>query len=476
MKPAKHHFWAFATCISLLLIYLLTGFNVTISNDSATNIEQIQLGDILHRSSHFGFVFLGVVFHKIFLLVGISSAIVSTQFMLSLFSALGALAFFYLAHKRTGNVSTALLAVLLYALCSNIWRFSVQNEYHVLIPAIGLMAIALWEFGFYPAGGAVFALAFQTSPFVMFMLPFALPAFRNNKLKSSLFAFAGFAVLYLLVAFFTIKETLYGEWSYRLIYDYHMKSLASLKPLRVFSILAYGYLRSFHFIIPFIIASFFFTFKNNRRLFYFLLAAVLVHIPAAIAESRYGAYQMTLYPFLTLQIADMVRYFSDRNKKLFYAAGLLFVLMNLYIVSEERGFHRNLAETYVQFQNDRAVPDSTTVLMYQASKPFNVVYAPRLKAVPMFTAYQEKQTENLEKFELPDYGKMAKKEDVMYMLESGTSMPDDRLKLLLSSFVKQQGAKLRGFGLEKVKVMYPDSRIEPVEGYGFPVYRIYPSK
>jgi hypothetical protein len=71
---------------------------------------------------------------------------------------------------------------------------------------------------------------------------------------------------------------------------------------------------------------------------------------------------------------------------------------------------------------------------------------------------------------------MAKKEDVMYMLESGTSMPDDRLKLLLSSFVKQQGAKLKGFGLEKVKVMYPDSRIEPVEGYGFPVYRIYPSK
>lgn len=473
MKINNNSITAFSLGLVLMVIYAVSAFNVTISNDAVTNIEQISMGDVLHRSSHFGFIFLGVVFHKLFVAAGVSSAIISTQFMLSLFSVLGAVAFFFLAKKRLGHSQAALIAVLLYALCSNIWRFSIQCEYHVLIPAFGLLAIALWEYGFWFAGGLAFAMGFVTSPFVIFMLPFAIPSFFTQNLRSKLMSFAGFAFLYAVVAFFTIKETLYGEWSYKLVYDYHTKSLASMKPLRVFSIMAYGYLRSFHVMLPFIALGLFYTFKTNRRLFYLFVAGLICHLPAAIPESRYGAYQMTLYPFLTLLVAQHFTNLSGRNKKIFYFTASCFLLLNVYVVGQERGFHRRLADTYTQFNNDPTIPDSTTILIYQATKPFNVVFAPRLKAVPMFTAYQEKQTENLENFDLPDYGSMGRNSKVMYMLESGTSMPDDKLKLMLSSFVKSQGAKLSGFGLEKVKTMYPGARIEPVTGYGFPVYRIY---
>jgi len=472
MIHKKHQLYGLALAGFLLLLYVMTAFNVTISNDSVTNVEQIASQDIMHRSSHFGFIFLGVMFYKIFALFGIHDAVISTQFMLSFFSVLGSLALFFLALKRSGNEKIALVSVVIYALSSNIWRFSIQNEYHVLIPALGLLAIALWEFGFWILGGLFFTLSFVTSPFVIFMIPFAIPSFSGKGKRPVIYSAAGFVFLYSLIAFFTIKETLYGDWSYKLIFDYHIKSLLTLKPLRVFAIWLYGYLRSFHFLFPFLILSFIYAFRKDRRIFYLLVASVIAHIPPAIPELRYGAYQMTFYPFLAFQAASMAFSYSGRMKVLFFTCMGLFLCMNLYIVNEERNFQHQLADTYRRLQHDNAIADSSTVLMYQATKPFNVIYAPRLNAVSIFTGYQEKQTDNLENYDLPDYQKIGNSSQVLYMLESGTSMPDDRLKLLVSGFVKSQGAKLKGFGLEKVKDLYPNAKIEAMKGYELPVYRV----
>jgi hypothetical protein len=51
-------------------------------------------------------------------------------------------------------------------------------------------------------------------------------------------------------------------------------------------------------------------------------------------------------------------------------------------------------------------------------------------------------------------------------------MPDDNLKLLVSGFVKNQGAKLKGFGLEKSRAMYPDAEFMLLSGYSLPVYKL----
>ena len=49
-----------------------------------------------------------------------------------------------------------------------------------------------------------------------------------------------------------------------------------------------------------------------------------------------------------------------------------------------------------------------------------------------------------------DLTSLIKNNDTLYVLESGVSMPDDNIKLLVSSFTKDQGAKVKGFALDKV--------------------------
>jgi hypothetical protein len=472
MNLSKNGRYAIVLFTGLLLIYQFTAFNVTVSNDSCTNIEQITAGDIFRRSAHFGFNFLGVAFFKLLSIIGISSPVFSTQFMLAFFSAAGSVALYFIALKRFNQTSTALLTAVIYALSSNVWRFSLQSEYLVLVPSLTLIAIACWLYNKGVLAGILFALALLTSPFALFGLPLAL-AFPNKKpLKEIALTAAGFIVTYGFVSFFTFEETLQGEWSYNLVFTYYQKSILSIKPLRVAAIWAYGYLRSFHVLIPLLLWSLWRSFRSNRSWFFITVLGVLVHLPAAIPEIRYGAYQMTFYPILALHITGLYAESTSKTIKRLNLAVLLFVLVNSYIVFEERYFQHQLADTYEQIQSDKTIADSSTVLMYQATKPLNTIYAPRVKGVAIFSAYQEKLTENLERFELPDYASIGSQQQYVYLIESGTSMPDDRLKALVSSFVKNQGAKLKGFGREKVKTMYPNSTLEGLQGFSLPVYRI----
>jgi hypothetical protein len=457
---------------SLLLIYQLTAFNVTVSNDSCTNIEQIGAGDIFRRSAHFGFNFLGVLFFKLLSIIGIGSPVFSTQFMLAFFSAAGSVALYFIAFKRFNKTGAALLTVVIYAFSGNVWRFSLQSEYLVLVPSLTLIAIACWLYDKGVLAGISFALALLTSPFALFGLPLVL-AFPNKKpLKKIASTAAGFVVIYGFVSFFTFEETLQGEWSYNLVFTYYQKSILSIKPLRVAAIWAYGYLRSFHILIPLLLWSLWRSFGTNRSWFFITVLGVLVHLPAAIPEIRYGAYQMTFYPILALHIAGLYAESTSKTIQWLNWAVLLFVLVNIYIIFEERHFQHQLADTYEQMQSDKTIADSSTVLMYQATKPLNTIYAPRLNGVAIFSAYQEKLTENLERFELPDYARIGSQQQYVYLIESGTSMPDDRLKKIASTFVKNQGAKLKGFGLEKVKSMYPNSTLELLPEFALPVYRI----
>ncbi len=460
----------------MMLIYGLTAYNVTISNDSCTNIEQIVEGDIFKRSSHFGFNFLGVVFYKTGSILSVANPVYSTQFMLALFSALGSIALFLVTLKRSSSHHVAALSAIIYAFSSNIWRFSLQSEYLVLVPSLGLIACSYWTYGRWFLGSMFFALALLTSPFALFIIPFAYPAITNISRKQIAFGLAGFLLCYGGVSVFTYQETINGEWSYNLVYTYYTKSILSIKPIRVLAIWLYGYFRSFHVLLPFVIAAAWMTFRSNRKWFYIFVLGLAMHLPAAIPEIRYGAYQMTFYPYLAYLLAGFISQNEGRMKKLIYATLISYVFINSYIVLKERSFQHQLAATYTQMQNDKAIPDSATVLMYQATKPLNTVYASRLKGVAIFSAYQEKLTDNLERFELPDYKKIGEQQQSVYLIESGTSMPDDNLKLLVSGFVKNQGAKLKGFGLEKARAMYPDAEFTLLSGYSMPVYKLTLSK
>ena len=50
-------------------------------------------------------------------------------------------------------------------------------------------------------------------------------------------------------------------------------------------------------------------------------------------------------------------------------------------------------------------------------------------------------------------------------------MPDDNLKILFKSFTKNQGAKVKGFALEKILATNPSFQSEKLEEYPLDVYR-----
>ena len=51
-------------------------------------------------------------------------------------------------------------------------------------------------------------------------------------------------------------------------------------------------------------------------------------------------------------------------------------------------------------------------------------------------------------------------------------MPDDNLKLMVSQFTKNQGAKVKGFALEKVLALNSSFQIEKLEDYPLDVYKL----
>ncbi|MEZ5173515.1 MAG: hypothetical protein R2850_08405 [Bacteroidia bacterium] len=459
--------------VSLLLIYLISGFNVTITNDSLTNIEQVAAMDILHRSSHFGFHFLSVLFHAVFKLFGITDPVQSTQFMLSTFSVAGTLALFRIVLNWKNNLNLALVIAIIYGLNSNIWRFSVQCEYHVLVPSLSLIGISLWLNGKQFTGAIFGGLAVLTSPFAILSTP--LIFIREIKFNRNIIikSIAGFVLIIGSVSLFTYKETLQGEWSYNLVYQYYQKTLAITNFKRVFSIYLYGYARSFLILLPLVLYFVIKYRKSEKRLFLILLATLFIHIPVAIPENRYGAYQMTAYPILAIAAGFVLYnlYQNNKWKSTLIAGG--FVLLNIFIVIQERSFHRGLRNMYLQMQNDSQIEENAYVFMYKATKPFNNKYASRLKGVSVYSEYQENLTENLENYNLPDYEEIIKSGLPVYLIESGVSLPDDYVKTALSGFVSKQGAKTKGVGMKKIKSICPGVRFEEVKGYSSRLFKVY---
>ena len=456
----------------LLLVYLLSGFGVTISNDALTNIEQITKMDLWHRSSHFGFHFLGILSFALFKLIGINDAIASTQFMLSLVSVAGVVALFRIVLLWRKDLNLALIVALIYGLSSNVWRFSVQNEYHVLVPAISLVAIALWLHGKQLLGSMFLGLAILTSPFAIFSLPLVL--IQENKLnwRAIFKTIAGLVLVVGAVGIFTYKETLQGEWSYDFVFQYYVNTLKITNPIRVLSIWFYGYLRAFHVFILLLIIFLIKYRKSEKRLLLICLLGLIIHLPLALPETRYGAYQMTFYPLLAIVFGLVLQKLRQLNRTYFIIPAGLFILLSSFIVLEERGFQRSLRDSYVQMQNDSSIADSSIVFMYKATRPLSIKYAPRLEGVSVYSGYQEILVNNLIDQGLPKYEELIRSDKQVYLIESGVSLPDDYLKELFTKFTKNQGAKLKGIGIKKMKQICPQATFEEVPGYSITLFRV----
>jgi hypothetical protein len=457
---------------SLLFIYLLSGFGVTITNDSLTNIEQISMMDMWHRSSHFGFHFLSILSYTLFRWIGLDDPIFSTQFLLSAVSVAGGLALFRIVLLWKNDLHLALITAFIYTLNSNIWRFSVQNEYHVLIPALSLIGIALWLHGKQFIGSMFLGLAILTSPFAIFSLPLIFIKELRLNVKTILLSIIGFSLVVGTISIFTFKETIQGDWSYDLVFQYYKQTLSLTNFVRVFSIWVYGYLRAFHLLLPLILIFLIFYRKTEKRLWYILLISLIIHLPAAIPENRYGAYQMTLYPVIAMATGLVMSRLLAYNKTYFALLFSGFIGLNFFVVIQERGFHRDLRNLYTQMQNDSSIDDGALVFMYKATKPFNAKYASRLNGVSVYSDYQENLTDNLQNYELPDYNKLIHSRQPIYLIESGVSLPDDYIKNIFAKYTAKQGAKSKGIGMKKIKEICPNAIFNHIDGYSITIYKV----
>jgi hypothetical protein len=457
--------------IILTILYTLSGHGVTISNDSVTNVDQIADLDLWSRSSHFSFHFFGIIFYLIFSsLIGLS-AVTSIEVMLALFGAAGSVSLYLISIKKYNNINQAVITVVTYSLASGIFRFALQVEYLILVPSLGLISLYFYTRGQNLIAGIVFGFGILTSPFVVLISPMFLlfNSFKDILKKHNIIFAVSTVALYFTVNIFTYEETISGHWSYGGIFNLYKELYSQINVPRTAAIYIYGYLRSFNIILlvlPFIL---YYVYISYRELFYLLLLIILIHLPTAIPEARYGGYQMTVYPVLSIAIG---LYFSNllvKRKHLVIILTAFFVIANLYIVYTERSFFRDLKETYVQLNNN--LDPKSVLIVYQASKPIKEIYAPDLQVVDLLTDYQNEQAKIIPGFVPTDLNYVVNNNDTLYLLESGVSMPDDHLKLAVEEFTKRQGAKVKGFALDKVLEKDSTLQYEKLENYPLDVYR-----
>jgi hypothetical protein len=457
--------------IVLTILYILSGHGVTISNDSVTNVDQITDLDLWSRSSHFSFHFFGIIFYLVFSSIIGLSAVTSIEIMLALFGAAGSVSLYLISIKKYNNISQAIITVIIYSLASGIFRFACQIEYLILVPSLGLISLYFYTRGQNLIAGIVFGFGILTSPFVVLISPMFLlfTSFKDILKKHNIIFAVSTVALYFTVNLFTYEETVSGHWSYGGILDLYKELYSQINVPRTAAIYIYGYLRSFNIILlalPFIL---YYVYINHRELFYILLLIILIHLPTAIPEARYGGYQMTVYPVLSIAIG---LYFSNVLVKRKYLVAILtafFVITNLYIVYTERSFFRDLKETYVQLSKN--LEDNTVLIVYQAGKPIINIYAPNLQVLELLTDYQNEQAKIIPGFIPTDLNYVITNNDTFYLLESGVSMPDDYLKLAVEEFTKRQGAKVKGFALDKVLATDSSLQYEKLENYPLDVYR-----
>ena len=462
--------------VLLAVLYISLGYGVTVSNDSVTNIDQIKALDLFDRSSHFSFHLFGLVFYLIFSkLIGLS-AVASVEIMLAVFSAAGSSALYMITFKKFNDVKLAVISVIIYSLASGIFRFSCQVEYLILVPSLGLISLFFYSRNQYLASGLVFGLGLLTSVLLVLFTPIFLlfNSFKELFKKQNIFFAIGAIVVFLAINIFTYRETVSGNWSYGGEVSAYKEIFSEINFLRPAAILVYGYLRSFNILVLLLPFTLYYLFNHNRQLFYISLFTFFIHLPFAIPEARYGGYQMTAYPVIAVASAFLLKNILKNNKWII-AVLLIFSSLNIYIVYSEREFNRDLRDTYIKLSNE--LDDNSVLIIYQAVKPVRNIYAPNLRVLDLHSEYQSQLAEKRYKdYVTPDLNKIFTHNDTVYLLESGVSMPDDNLKLLFSKFTKDQGAKVKGFALNKILSVNPSVRVERLNGYPLDVYKLTTTK
>ena len=455
----------------LVSLYLLFGYGVTVSNDSVTNVDQITALDLWSRSSHFSFHLFGITFYLLFSKILGLSAVTSIELMLAVFSASASVALYLITKTKYGSISLSILTVLIYSLASGVFRFSCQVEYLVLVPSLVLISLFFYSRNQYLVSGIFFGLGLLTSLFAVLFIPafFLFTSFKGIFTKRNVVFALSLIAVYLSINIFTYQETVSGHWSYGGEINRYKQIIDEINFLRPVSIYIYGYLRSFNIMILLIPFALFSLYRINRQLFYIFMITIIIHIPLAIPEARYGGYQMTAYPIIALASAFFLAN-TIRSPKWIITLVLIFSSVNFYIVFSERTFFRDLKETYVSLNQD--LESNSILVVYQALKPIRNIYAPDLKIKDLLSDYQDKMEKYNPGYTATDLNSVIKNNETVYILESGVSMPDDNLKLLVSNFTKDQGAKVKGFALEKVLLIDPNLKVEKLQKYPLDVYKL----
>jgi hypothetical protein len=455
----------------LMILYTLFGYGVLISNDSVTNIDQITTLNLWSRSSHFSFHLFGIIFYLFFSkLIGLS-AVTSVEIMLAVFSAAAGALLYMIVIKKYNNFNQAIITVVIYSLASGVFRFSCQVEYIILVPALGIISLYFYSKGQYLFSGIIFGLGLLTSLFMILFIPIFLLFTSLKELfkkKNIVFAISA-VVIFFTVNAFTYHETVSGNWSYGSEIDFYKAAFSEINFLRPAAIYVYGYLRSFNiilFILPFAIYS---LYKFNRELLYILIITLIIHLPVAIPEARYGGYQMTAYPIIAISVGYFLIYLRNKQSYIVLSILILYSIINVFIVFSERSFFNDLKETYVQLSHN--LDNNSVLIVYQASKPIKNVYAPNLQVIDLMSDYQDKMAQ-ISGYVASDLTGILNNNDTVYILESGVSMPDDKLKLMFSNFTKNQGAKVKGFALDKVLTINSSFHVDKLENYPLDVYKL----
>jgi len=298
---------------------------------------------------------------------------------------------------------------------------------------------------------------------------FLFTSFKEIFTKRNVVFTLGLIAVYISVNIFTYKETVSGHWSYGGEVNRYKQIIDEINFIRPAAIYIYGYLRSFNVVILLIPFILYYLYNLNRGLFYITIVTLLIHLPVAIPEARYGGYQMTAYPIIALASAYFLTNII-RSPKWIITIFLIFSALNIYIVFSERTFFRDLKETYVSLNRD--LDGNSILLVYQALKPIRNIYAPDLRVYDLLSDYQDKLEKNNRNYTATDLTSLIENSDTLYVLESGVSMPDDNFKLFVSSFTKDQGAKVKGFVLEKVLAINRELNVERLQNYQLDVYKI----
>lgn len=456
----------------IFLIYLMSGHDVTVSNDQITNIQQIEAYDFYSRSSHFSLHFFGIIFYWLlntFLGMSVTGSI---QFMLSFFSAISATLLYALVIDVFKNKRLAFITVFIYAFSTNVWRMSIQSEYLILVPSFGIIALYFFIKDKYILSGLAFGFGVLVSAFMICFLPaflLKLPS-REKIIKSSAFFVAGIVSIWGIVNVFTFQETVSGSWSYGGILSYYYENL---KYVRSFLILMYGYIRSFNLVMIITIIGLILLLKENKKLFYLTIGLLLLHIPTIFNEARLGAYQIPVYPFVAISAAYFIDKFWKRRKFFFIFMLMIFFSVNAYLVFAEREFSNNLANTYVKLQSDENIPDSSIIFMYHASRAISEVYAPRLLPISIVHEYHFDKIKDMDpEFNFPNYAELINSEKEKFILESGTLPPDDQIKNYFLSFMDKEGVKTKGFALRTLNPFLENRQLKLLPDYPMDVYKI----